>query len=253
VVVSLKIASQDCLILIVGLSLILNVLMILFYLKMKKAMGALHNSHFLLDEFQDLSKNCSKLNEEFEKVAMIRISELEDKISKLDGLTKAADEKIMQLLEIQKGLENTLGHLNRDIKNGAPAQINETDIITRVRLNIKPDLSNVESRMIQRMREEITRVYEELRGKIEDLKISSEPVPKPAVSEASFIKPLEMPSEQKAKYITPPDGIDQKYAEIYKMAFEDGLDASEISKIKQMDKRTVHLIINLLDKKRKAQ
>ncbi|HNY12027.1 MAG TPA: hypothetical protein PKK26_10590 [Candidatus Wallbacteria bacterium] len=251
-VIQLKICSQDCLILIVGLSLILNVFMILFYLKMKKTMGAFNNSHYLLDEFQDLSKNCSKLNEEFEKVAMIRISELEDKISKLDSLTRVADEKIMQLLEIQKGLESTLGHLNRDIKNGTPA-LNETDIITRVRLNIKPDLSNVESRMLQRMRDEINRVYEELRSKIENIKISAEPVPKPVMTEASFMKPLEMPMEQKTKYITPPDGLDQKYAEIYKMAFEDGLDASEISKIKQMDKRTVHLIINLLDKKRKAQ
>lgn len=253
--------SHDCLIAIVGLSLLLNVLMIFFYARMKKVVGTMASSLQLLGEFQELSKNCAKLNDEFEKVAMIRISELEDKIRKLNDINMVSEARMVQMDEIQKNLETMLPKLQSGIRSAAaspaaPQPAGDPDLITRLRLNMKPDLTNLEGRMTQRIREEISRAYDDLMKKIEDARITAEPVPRPV--ETAFIKPPDAPAAKESpKYIMPQENLEPlmngPYAEICRLACEQGLDAAQISEITKKDQRTINFILNLLGRKQAAQ
>lgn len=258
--------------LIVGLTLVLNVIIIYFYMRMKKMIGAMSGSHSLYSDVGGLAKKCSQLNSEFEKVAMIRIAELEDRISHLKELVAVADERILQIVEFQQGLEKISASIQQGLKNGLSQQsVNDSDLITRFRLNMKPDLSNLEVKMIQKMKEECARIYGELSNKIEDLKIRQEPLPKPQTDSqtsaghagaapqvinamappAAGIQPLShqvkirqngyiMPKE----HLEPSTIVNEKCAEVYKLA-EQGLDATAISEITKMEKRAINFILNL--------
>lgn len=255
--------------LIVGLTLVLNVIIIYFYMRMKKMIGAMSGSHSLYSDVGELAKKCSQLNSEFEKVAMIRIAELEDRISHLKELVAVADERILQIVEFQQGLEQMSASIHQGLKNGLSQQsVNDSDLITRFRLNMKPDLSNLEVKMVQKMKEECARIYGELFNKIEDLKIRQEPLPKPQTESghanaapqvinamtppaAAGIQPLThqgkirqngyiMPKE----HLEPSTIVNEKCAEVYKLA-EQGLDATAISEITKMEKRAINFILNL--------
>ncbi|OQA80048.1 MAG: hypothetical protein BWY32_01287 [bacterium ADurb.Bin243] len=258
--------------LIIGLILTLNVIIIFFYMRMKKMVETLSGSNSLYSDLSELAKKCSQLNSEFEKVAMIRIAELEDKISHLKELVMLADERILQIVEFQKNLDNL--QVQRQGTNGVSQQAIDSDLITRFRLNMKPDLSNLEIRMIQKMKEEYGRMYAELSGKIEELKIRQEPVPKPqkdiqgqtgvsSISPAAALNSISPPPVnagvnpatthhgkiKQTGYIMPkehlePAAINGKYSEIYKLA-EQGLDATAISEITKVEKRTINFILNL--------
>jgi hypothetical protein len=229
-------------------------------------------SQSIYGDITELAEKCSQLNSEFEKVAMIRIAELEDRISHLKELVAAADERILQIVEFQKTLEQTALAAGNGIKNQA---FNDSDLITRFRLNMKPDLSNLETRMIQKIREECAKTYSDLVNKIEDLKIKQEPQPKPqnemhaiqqnqtggaSPSALSIITPPNINAESSAAsahhgkirqtgYIVPqqhlePSVVNDKCYEVYKLA-DQGLDAAAISEITKMEKRAVNFILNL--------
>lgn len=272
-VFQLSICANDFLMLIVGLTLVLNVIIIYFYMRMKKMIGAMSGSHSLYSDVGELAKKCSQLNSEFEKVAMIRIAELEDRISHLKELVAVADERILQIVEFQQGLEQMAASIHQGLKNGLSQQsVNDSDLITRFRLNMKPDLSNLEVKMVQKMKEECARIYGELSNKIEDLKIRQEPLPKPQTDSqtsaghsnvapqvinamtppvAAGMQPLSHQSKIRQNgYIMPKEHLEpstivnEKCAEVYKLA-EQGLDATAISEITKMEKRAINFILNL--------
>lgn len=271
-VFQLSIGSNDCIILITGLTLLLNVIIILFYLRTKKMIKTFSGSQSIYGDITELAEKCSQLNSEFEKVAMIRIAELEDRISHLKQLVTVADERILQIIEFQKTLEQTALSAGNGIKSQA---VNDSDLITRFRLNMKPDLSNLEIRMVQKIREECAKNYSDLMNKIEDLKIKHEPHPKPQKeihaiqpsqaggaqsSVLNIINPPNINSESNAAtthhgkikqtgYIVPhqhlePAVVNDKCFEVYKLA-DQGLDAAAISEITKMEKRAVNFILSL--------
>ncbi len=230
---------------------------------MIKAFGG---SHSVYSEISELAKKCSQLNLEFEKVAMIRIAELEDRISHLKDLISVADERITQIIELQNELEKTALSLK---SSPAVQPFNDPDLITRFRLNMKPDLSNLEIRLVQKLREECSKIYDELSSKIEAVKIKNEPAPRPQKethpvspitrTPVSAIAPPPAGAEITASthqgkikqngYILPrqhlePAVINDKYFEVYKLA-EQGLDAAAISEITRMEKRAINFILSL--------
>ena len=268
----LNIGSNDCIILIMGLTVLLNVIIIFFYARTKKMIKAVTGSQSIYGDITELAEKCSQLNSEFEKVAMIRIAELEDRISHLKELVAVADERILQIVEFQKTLEKTAMAAGDGIKNQA---FNDSDLITRFRLNMKPDLSNLETRMVQKIKEECSKTYSDLLSKIEGLKIKQEPQPKPqkemqavqqnqtgaaAPSALNIITPPDINAEPTAAsthhgkirqtgYIVPqqhlePAVVNDKCYEVYKLA-EQGFDAAAISEITKMEKRAVNFILNL--------
>jgi len=264
-VFKLKISSNDCLILMIGFVLVLNIFVISFYVRMKKMIATLTSSQSLFNEINDLSKKCSRLNDEFEKVAMIRIAELQDRITKLKDLVAIADEKIVQIIELQKNVENAVNSIPSGFKSGGSLLANmalDSDLITKFRLNMRPDLSNLEGKMLGRLKDESARIYEELSRKIEDLKIKSEPLPKPLKDIVAHNAALMVPPSQpavpvnnqaaklnKSDYIIPkenlePSPITGKHAEVYRLA-EEGYDAAAISEITKIEKRTINTILNL--------
>lgn len=274
-VFQLSICANDCLILIVGFTLLLNVIIIYLYLRMKKMVLAMSGSHSLYSDVGELAKKCSQLNSEFEKVAMIRIAELEDRISQLKELVTVADERLLQITEFQKGLDQISSSIQQGLKAGLAQQsASDSDLITRFRLNMKPDLSSLEMKMVQKIREECAKIHGELAARIDELKIKQEPAPKPQLENVMQQAPVVPPALnviaspaiggpvsppapmthhgkiRQNGYIMPQEHlepsaiINEKYAEVYKLA-EQGLDATAISEITRMEKRAINFILNL--------
>lgn len=241
-------------------------------MRTKKMIKTFSGSQSVYGDITELAEKCSQLNSEFEKVAMIRIAELEDRISHLKELVAVADERILQIIEFQKTLEQTALAAGSGIKNQA---VNDSDLITRFRLNMKPDLSNLEIRMVQKIREECAKTYSDLLNKIEDIKIKQEPHPKPQ-KEIYTVQPNQAGGPQpsilniitppnintdaadtathhgkikQTGYIVPrqhlePSVVNDKCFEVYKLA-DQGLDAAAISEITRMEKRAVNFILSL--------
>lgn len=243
-------AEHDCLILIAGLSVILNVFMIALYLKLKKALNSLSGLRHPADELSALSQKCSDLNREFDRIAMIRLSEFKDKIAKVDELIKEADDKILGLMDLQKTAEAALDRLEKTMRPAPEDLVNESRMISKFRQNMKPDLSDLEGRLVQKFRDDCGRIYEELCRKIENVRVSSEPPPRPQAEPAAQ---QQKPPAQKAPksqskgtgggYFIPRE--DGRYSEIYKLR-EQGFDADKISEMTRIEKRTVKLALSLL-------
>lgn len=208
-VIALKFDAPAICMLTTVLLLILNICIIFFYLRMKKIVNCFMYSNSPAKDMQGLSQKCSELNERFEKVAMIRIAELEDKISKLKELIMVSDEKIIRLIDLQKTAEAIIGDANnigkRTISQGTA---NEIDIFTKMRLNIKPEIMAVEGRVMQKIKEEYARLHEEMTMMFNAAKVSAEPVPSPKnidtisqqpAAKASIIKMPVNNSNQNAK------------------------------------------------------
>ena len=242
-------AEHDCLIIIAGLSLIMNVFMLALFLKLKKSLNSLSGSCHPADELAGLSQKCSDLNREFDRIAMIRLSEFKDRIAKVEELIKEADEKILGLIDLQKTAETAVERLEKSMKPGPEGLLNESKLISKFRQNMKPDLSDLEGRLVQKFRDDCGRIYDELCGRIENMKISSEPPPKPQTDQshqqqkthAKTVKPSSRESGE--GFYIPREG--GRYSEIYRLR-EQGFDADRISEMTRIEKRTVNLVLSVI-------
>lgn len=185
-VVALKFDTPTIFMLITVLLLILNMCMIFFYVRIKKIVNCLMYSNSPARDIQGLSQKCSELNERFEKVAMIRISELEDKISRLKELLMVSDERIVRLIDLQKTAEAIIGDANNLQKKMPSSGVtNEIDIFTKMRLNIRPEISAMEGRMMQKIKEEYAKIHEEMNLMFNSARVNSEPVPAPKITDTN--------------------------------------------------------------------